>query len=142
MPKPKGLKSPKTEKAGKLRAPQNVQNKPDKSRYPSFSFLHEKRPYRVDDCERADKIALLKAICKLSQIPWFDIYSTSRHQLGGSETIDQSDLKVGLPPNVTKDVTILALRFHDRKPIVGYRDGDVFYIIFIDHNFSVYDHGG
>ena len=46
-----------------------------------------------------------------------------------------------LPPNVTEDVTLLVFRFSGRKPMVGYRVKEAFYVLALDRDFTLYDHG-
>jgi len=49
-------------------------------------------------------------------------------------------MSVAIPASITDDVTIWAIRFAGMNPMVGYKRGDVFHIVWLDHNFSVYEH--
>jgi hypothetical protein len=62
-----------------------------------------------------------------------------RHSIG-TEKIDRSSIRPAIPPSVTEDVTLLAMRFNGLKPMVGYRDGRVFYVLFLDRDYTVYPH--
>jgi hypothetical protein len=42
---------------------------------------------------------------------------------------------------VTEEVNLIAFRFDGKKPMVGYRDGVTFYVLFLDRSFTLYDHG-
>jgi hypothetical protein len=48
---------------------------------------------------------------------------------------------VQIPAHVTEDVTLLSFRFHGKAPMVGYRVGRIFHIVWLDHDFAVYSHG-
>lgn len=58
----------------------------------------------------------------------------------GAEKIARSAIRAPIPAGITEDVTFLAIRYHGMRPILGYRDGRTFHLLFIDHSFSVYDH--
>jgi len=70
---------------------------------------------------------------------WYQIQQAPRHGLG-SEKIEYDSIKSTKPDIVTKDSTILALRFSGKKPFVGIRDGSLFHIIWIDNKFNLYKH--
>lgn len=108
--------------------------------YPAFSFKHSQKNYSVLDIDKDDSTALIKRLNKLSQMQWCDIQSADRHGLG-QEKIKKESFNVPIPNIVTPDVNLLALRYNGKKPFVGYRYGKIFYILWIDYNFSVYDHG-
>lgn len=72
---------------------------------------------------------------------WNTLYSTQRHGFG-CEKIPQKQIKPTLPQSVLPDTSIFSFRFSSEKhPIVGFRKEGIFYILFIDHNFTVYNHG-
>lgn len=109
---------------------------------PLFSFekMASNTGYSVDCCDAENQAAVSKRLFKLSQLKWRDIRQAPRHGLG-TETIARSSLTAPLPPSVTEDTTILALRYNGKRPMIGYREGRVFYVLLIDHDFSAYDHG-
>jgi hypothetical protein len=71
---------------------------------------------------------------------WNQLVGSHRHGSGTEKTARQS-IRAPIPRHVTEDVTFLAFRFHRKRPMVGYRDGRIFHILWLDHSFSVYDHG-
>lgn len=71
---------------------------------------------------------------------WRDIIGAPRHGLG-TEKIARAALRVPIPSGVTEDVTFLAIRFSALKPMIGYRDGRTFQVLFLDHTFDAYNHG-
>lgn len=58
----------------------------------------------------------------------------------GFEKIEPSQVRQSLPSSVTEDVNLIAFRFSGKAPMVGYRDGQVFHVLWLDHDFSLYDH--
>lgn len=108
--------------------------------YPIFCFRHLQANYNVDSCSDEDKIAFAQRLSKLSSMSWNDLKLAPRHGFG-SEKIDKTSIKAPWPPFLTEDVNfLLAFRFSGMKPILGHRHHFVFHLIFIDHNYSVYDH--
>jgi hypothetical protein len=71
---------------------------------------------------------------------WLQIKQAPRHGLG-TEKIARNAIRRPIPTKVTEDVDLLALRYNGMTPMVGYRDGRTFYILFLDHTMDVYDHG-
>ncbi len=127
-------------KQGKIVKVKEKADSPGKSAYPSFSFYYLKEPYHICNCEDCDKIALLNQMDLLCQITWNQIYSSGKHGLG-TEKISRSAIKTNIPHEITEDVSFFALRFSGKKPMIGFREQSIFYILFLDYDFSVYDHG-
>lgn len=68
---------------------------------------------------------------------WGDIIRADRHGLG-TEKIDGSAIKAALPDFVGTD--FLAFRYNGMKAMVGYRQKNVFFVLWFDHDFTLYDH--
>lgn len=83
--------------------------------------------------------ALTDTLCLLSQMTWAEINRADRHGRG-YERIDRSQIKPAIPAHVTDDVNIIAFRFCGKAPMIGYRDGAVFYILWLNRTFTVYTH--
>jgi len=136
MKRPRDSKSPFRAAQGQIKS-ENPDSLP-----PVFSFEHM-RPnsgYSISCCENDDQAAFSRKLFMLSQMLWRDIIGAPRHGLG-TEKIARSSLKVPIPASVTEDVTFLAIRFNALKPMIGFRDGRTFQVLFLDHNFSAYNHG-
>jgi len=106
---------------------------------PHFSLEHLQAPYAVDNCDQQHQAALAMALWKRSRMTWSEIISAPRHGLG-TEMIARSSLRVPVPRGITDDVDFIALRFHGNAPMVGFRVGRVFHVVWLDHDFSVYPH--
>lgn len=74
----------------------------------------------------------------LSQMIWKDINVLPREN--GTEIIDRSNLKVGLPQFMTEDIRILSIRFGSVERMIGYKLDNIFYILYLDVNCSIYSH--
>lgn len=106
---------------------------------PVFSLKYIQKGFGIEECPDEDKIALLKKMAQLSQTTWQDIFQSSRHGTG-QEKIDKNSLKVPLPTCVKDDTNLIAIRYKGLAPMVGFRENDVFHILWVDFNFNVYKH--
>ena len=142
MPDPRNIKSLKKKKGkgSQHLKPPDRDTPPDKLQYVSFSFRHLQLSYHIADCDNCDKIALLERMAKLCCLTWYQVYSAERHGFG-TETIRRSSIRPTLPSVVTPETTIIAFRFSGLKPMVGFRTREIFQVLFLDHDRTVYDHG-
>ena len=106
---------------------------------PCFSLRHVQNSHCISNCQLRDKAAVADTIRKLSQLTWIEIKQNHRHALG-YEKIARTGLKVGIPIHITDDVQFIAFRYSGMKPMIGYRDGVVFHIVWFDDKFSTYSH--
>ena len=122
--------------------PRSEEATPDPDRLPPvFSFEHMRagNGYSIECCQDDQRAALALRLFKLSQITWLQIRQAPRHGLG-SETINRSAIHPALPAVVTDDVKLIAIRYNGMRPMVGYRNGRVFHVLFIDHSMDLYPH--
>ena len=108
---------------------------------PIFAFdkMKEGSGYSVTCCDTVNQAAAVRRIFMLSKMTWSEILNAPRHGLG-TEKIARSAIKASIPNTVTEDVTFLALRYNGKAPMVGYRDGRTFHLLYLDHNFTLYHH--
>jgi len=86
-----------------------------------------------------DFIQHLRKFCSLN---WNDVRTTQRYGLG-TESIDVSSLKEGVKKLVPSGLTkLLVLRATgNNHAFLGYRDGSVFQVLFIEYRFGdIYNH--
>ncbi|MDZ7857846.1 hypothetical protein [Sphaerotilus sp.] len=107
---------------------------------PKFSLEHLDRTFCLSACTRDEKAAFADRLHELSQLTWRDIAGTGRHGQG-SETIARSAIRSPIPACITEDVRIIAFRCIGKAPMVGYRVDEVFFVVWIDRGFSLYNHG-
>jgi len=93
----------------------------------------------LSDCNTEEKAAFADTLHKLSQLPWVQLKQSSRHGVG-YEKISREAIQSGIPKHITEDVNFIAFRFHGLKPMVGYRDGNIFHILWLDRAFKLYKH--
>lgn len=106
--------------------------------YPVFCFNKIHPSWSINNLDKDEQAALAKRLFDLAQLKWNEIQYSQRHGFG-TEKI--TAVRAQLPARVTEEVTLLAIRFHNNKPMVGYRHCCIFHILFIDYNFTLYDHG-
>ena len=114
------------------------------SEKPVFSFeFMQGGNHCIEGCHAhnlGNSYNVLKSIWDLGCLTWSDISSAPRHGLG-YEKISRGAIQVPIPRSITDDVTFLAFRCIGKAPMVGFRDGATFYVVWIDFDFSVYSHG-
>lgn len=107
---------------------------------PVFSLHHLHSDYCVSKCMDEEKVALTDTLHKLSQLTWIQIKTSSRHALG-TEKIRRTAIRAGVPSSITEDVSsFLAFRFQGKKAMVGFRKQATYHIVWIDRDFSLYQH--
>ena len=109
--------------------------------YPVFSLKYMTTgKYSLANCDRNDQSEFALRMHRLSQVSWSVIRTSHKHGLG-YEKIRMDEINAGRPSFLTPDVESLkAFRFSGKKPMLGHISRGVFYILFIDHDFSLYRH--
>ena len=108
--------------------------------HPVFSFVYMQDTYHFSKCSQSDQSAFTGKLIELSHLTWQDIELASRHGCG-KEIIARSAIKVSVPNCVKEDTNLIALRFSGKKPMVGFRERNVFHVLWIDRDFTLYNHG-
>lgn len=133
------LKTRHRKPLGKLREP--IVSKVDSStQSPVFCLHYLDNDYGLSQCEKVFKVSLIHKLHELSQLTWNQITNTHRHGLG-LEKIPYEQIKGRMPTHITDDQEFIAIRFHQLKPVVGYRIERIFHIVWLDYNMTLYDHG-
>ncbi|MPN53588.1 hypothetical protein SDC9_201252 [bioreactor metagenome] len=105
---------------------------------PAFSLKFLQRTHCLSACIEREKADFAEAIFKRRNMTWNQLIQSGRHELGCEKIT--GNMKVALP-DIAKKKTILAFRFSGNKPMIGFRERGVFFILWFDRDFSVYDHG-
>lgn len=138
MAKSGRLKAPKKTKGTRIavQVPPNYEEMP-----PIFSLqrvLNTK--YCISALDRDNKAAFADSIYKRRNITWKEIKQLHKHKLG-FEKISRDSIKLDIPDSVTDDVTdFIAFRYKAKAPMVGYRQKNVFYVLWFDYDFTLYKH--
>jgi hypothetical protein len=107
--------------------------------HPLFSFQYIDR-IEFQCCGDEHKAALSNKVVLLSQLTWRELRQSTRHG-HGFESIPIEQIRGRFPSIITEDVAQLhVFRYHGRHPMIGLKMDKVFYVIFLDYNFSHYDH--
>jgi len=132
------IKTPAIKKGNRITIPENINydTKP-----PVFSLERvQSGNYCFSILNQEDKAQFAEAIFKRRSLTWSEIKNINRHGLG-FEKISKTAIKTSLPPFIKDDVEhFIAFRFNGMNPMVGYRVKDIFYVLWFDHNFTLYPH--
>lgn len=107
--------------------------------YPVFCFKYLHKDYHLDKCTDEEKRKLIEKIVKISSMTWEQLQFAPKHGLG-SEKISPGSIRIKADSFSEEVNTLLAFRFDALKPFVGFRDGFIFYVFYIDRDFTLYDH--
>lgn len=130
--------SKRVERGKNISPPVTTEESPEQQP-PTFSLRYISKDFSLADCTKDEKAAFADTLHKLSQMTWSQINSSGRHG-SGYEKISRVSIKASIPSHITEDVNLIAFRFCGKAPMVGYRDGVTFYVIWIDRNFTLYKH--
>ena len=133
----KKLKQPQKNQ-GRLK-PSTSNKKPPDQLPPLFSLRYLSPGHCISKCNRAERAAFADRLRRISQLTWAELRQAPRHGLG-YEKIARNAIKPGIPRHIKDDVKFIAFRFDALKSMIGYKEGDVFHIIWLDRSFDVYDH--
>lgn len=128
------LKDRKLKSSTRISEPRVAEISP-KDLPPAFSLRYIQ--HNLDDCEKEEKAAFADAMYKRREMTWQEIETKPRHGLG-CEVIKKG-LKVRTPDCVG-DRKILSLRFCGMKPMIGFREKEIFYVLWFDREFKIYKH--
>ena len=116
---------------------------PDYDEHPPIFSLHrlQSGDYCFSCMSQEDKASFGDAIFRRRSLTWREIKQVPRQGLG-FEKIPKYQIRASMPPFITDDVDhFLVFRFGGDKRMVGYRQHDKFYVLWFDHNLTLYDHG-
>jgi len=114
-------------------------NRDSNELHPAFCFEYNSvSGYRVEDLEKEDKIHLIDKIYRLCKMNWKDIRTSHRHTVG-TEKIPLKSIPrpKDLPPELTH---LEAFRFNGKKPMLGFRKHEIYYVVIIDKDYTAYKH--
>ncbi len=105
--------------------------------HPVFNLACHKPRYCLSKYSKREKADFANTIHALSRMTWAEIDVAPREGFG-YEPIGISQLKPSLPLNLSEDVRIIAFRLSKKGRMAGYRDGNIFYILWFDHTRKLY----
>jgi hypothetical protein len=97
--------------------------------------------YCLSALDQENKAMFADALYRRKSLTWNEIKQAPKHGLG-TEKISKNAIKAPTPKFITEDLDdYLAFRYNGKQPMVGYRQRDVFYILWFDADYTLYDHG-
>lgn len=136
MSKNKKLRPEKLSSTNQIKAPIGSTN----DQKPIFSFHHHGKAYCIQDCLQDEQAAFAEKLYQLSQFTWDEIIKMPR-EANGYELMPKASLPKA-PTSITDEFDkFLVFRFFGRGRIAGYRNREIFHVIWIDCNFTLYNHG-
>lgn len=137
----KKLKAQEARGKGQLKNPAPEQSIPSLQQTPLFCLNKIVSKYCLSRCEKNEKAAFADTLHRLSQLTWGEIQNAPKGGMG-TEKISRDRLtSARIPSGITDDVQLLAIRFCGNAPMVGYKSERVFHVLFLDRDFTLYDHG-
>ena len=118
-----------------------AQNPPDYNKQPPVFSLEKLQTgkYCLSNLDRDDKAQFAEAMFRRKQMTWNEIHRDDHHALG-TEKIERNSIKASTE-NIAEDADIfIAFRYNGKKPMVGYRLRNIFFVLWFDHDFTLYDH--
>jgi len=97
--------------------------------------------YCLSRLDQQNKAMFADSIFRRKSLTWKGIKDIGRHGLG-TEKIAKSSINAPIPKFITDEVdNFLAFRYNGKCPMVGYRQRNVFFVLWFDHDFTLYNHG-
>jgi hypothetical protein len=120
--------------------PNSHKNFSTQQEHPIFCLKYlDRNYYSLRACTKEEKAAFADTLDRLSQLTWAEISKSHRHGLG-YEKIARNSIRAAIPSHVKEDVIFIAFRFYGKAPMVGYRTDAIFHILWIDRDFTLYQH--
>jgi hypothetical protein len=109
---------------------------------PAFCLRYIDRAYCITKCSQEQQGDFIASMLRLSQMTWRQILLTNKKSKLGSEKLQPNVIARPRPKHIAEDQSLIAIRFWEKGRMVGYRERDVFRIIWFDCDYSLYFHGG
>ena len=107
--------------------------------HPVFCLHYLDKQYCLRKCNQEERAAFANTIRMLSQLPWIEITAKRLH--GYEKIINKKSINRGnLPRCISDDTSVIGFHFHGKKPMVGFRTGFIFHIVWFDPTFTLYKH--
>jgi hypothetical protein len=123
--------------SGKVSTKEDEPSLSTQDAHPLFALEHLDGDYCLQHCDKNEKAALAERLHELARLTWGQIGKASRHGQG-FEKITFEQLS-GVPGRF-KERPLIAFRFSGKKPMIGFREKEIFYILALDRNFTCYRH--
>ena len=110
-------------------------------KHPVFCFKHLNKKYNLEKCQPREKVSLIDRISRLCTMTWEQVQMAPKEGFGTEKISQNAITGAAIPNHLTKDEIFYALRFDGKKPMVGYKTAFVFHVVYLDRDFTLYNHG-
>lgn len=108
--------------------------------YPLLSFRHLQPQFRAEKMSQRQCSEFLIKWAKRSHYTWKELNIHKRHALG-FEMLPRKRIKPK-PPEFLQQDSYMVFRHEGNLPFVGFKAGDVFYVLWVEVKYGdLYDHG-
>ncbi|MFC1771110.1 hypothetical protein ACFLZV_04400 [Candidatus Margulisiibacteriota bacterium] len=139
----KRIKSKQPQGGERLKTPDNS-SVSTLTKKPIFSLEFLCKNYCISKCNKEQKAGILDKLHKWSKLTWKEIINSPKNALG-HEKIKRDSIKIKKIPTLVKEVYVLSTRFNSGKNkksrLLGYRVNEIFYLLWIDKDGKLYEHG-
>lgn len=135
------IKRKEARASDRIKAPEKAAEKSPEQLPPAFSFEHVQQSHCISMlADHTERGLLLEAFRKLGSMTWSQINSAPRHGLG-YERMPFDQIKAPRPACISDDTNLLVFRWKGKLPFVGFRDGRVLHVLWVEQNFGdLYNH--
>lgn len=134
----KGANKP-PEKASRFKVNENTKDVDNSNIIFSLERLASSK-YCFSKLDKNHKASFAEAIYRRKDFTWKTIQQEQKHGLG-CEKISKNSIKPTIPKEIPGDTeSFLAFRYKAKHPMVGIRRQNIFYVLWFDHDFTVYPH--
>lgn len=115
---------------------------PDYDKSPPIFSLEkiQQGKYCLSSLDTEHKAMFADAIFRRKDLTWGEIKNQNRHALG-TEKIPKNQIKAPIPKFITPEYkNFLVFRYNGKRAMVGYRQRDIFFVLWFDHDFTLYKH--
>lgn len=112
----------------------------DNDKTPVFCLAHLGRDHCLEQLDTDAACAFARTLAKLSRLTWQQISQAPRHG-SGFEHMPVTRFRPTLPTPFSDAEKLMVFRYHGKRPMVGYRVGTVFHVLWIERQYGeVYSH--
>jgi hypothetical protein len=131
---------PQKKQGKNIKLPENEALSLDNQTF-TFSFEYVQKGYCFSKLEKNERVALVNSLFKRKDMSWREIRQSDRHGLG-IEEISSRSLRASMPTIsfINQETVFHAMRFDGKKAMVGVRVEKVFYVLWFDRSFTLYNH--
>lgn len=103
---------------------------------PLFSLSYVEKGFCVKDCEKSEQAAVVLALRYISTMTWRELKNASRRGMGYENIYSINKNR----PEIANNKQLIAFRVGKLFRLVGFRERQTFFILWVDPKGQVYSH--